>query len=75
MEDMYRKANRVYSHPVLKNITYRNGAPYTCCMQSGIATSLHHTMFELVVRYLGDDKQVEMWLPKILKAQIIGSYS
>ena len=32
-------------------------------------------MFELVVRYLGDDEQVQKWLPKILKAQIIGSYS
>jgi len=32
-------------------------------------------MFELAVRYLGDDDQVKQWLPLITKARIIGNYS
>jgi hypothetical protein len=32
-------------------------------------------MFELAVRYLGDDEQVKQWLPLITKARIIGNYS
>jgi len=24
---------------------------------------LHHAMFELAVRYFGDDEQVKFWLP------------
>jgi hypothetical protein len=51
------------ANPKINNITYNNCAPYLACLQGGIATSLHHTMFELAVRYLGDDEQVAMWLP------------
>jgi acyl-CoA oxidase len=32
-------------------------------------------MFELAVRYLGDDEQVKQWLPLITKCKIIGNYS
>jgi len=32
-------------------------------------------MFELAVRYLGDDEQVAHWLPQILACKIIGNYS
>jgi len=32
-------------------------------------------MFELSLRYLGDDEQVKYWLPKILSYRIIGNYS
>jgi acyl-CoA oxidase len=32
-------------------------------------------MFELAIRYLGDDEQVKQWLPLITKCKIIGNYS
>jgi hypothetical protein len=32
-------------------------------------------MFELAVRYLGDDEQVKFWLPLITNCRIIGNYS
>ena len=32
-------------------------------------------MFELIVRYLGDDDQVEEWLPKVLSLKMIGNYA
>lgn len=32
-------------------------------------------MFELAVRYLGDDEQVKYWLPQITNCAIIGNYS
>ena len=31
-------------------------------------------MFELAVRYLGTDEQVNEWLPKILSYRMIGNY-
>lgn len=32
-------------------------------------------MFELAVRYLGDEEQVKFWLPQITNCRIIGNYS
>lgn len=32
-------------------------------------------MFELIVRYLGDDDQVADWLPKVLSLRMIGNYA
>ena len=31
-------------------------------------------MFELAIRYLGDEDQVKQWLPLITANQIIGNY-
>ena len=44
-----------------------------CCAK--LPTALHHAMFELAIRYLGDDEQVKQWLPLITKCKIIGNYS
>ena len=44
-----------------------------CCLK--LPTALHHAMFELAIRYLGDDEQVKQWLPLITKCKIIGNYS
>lgn len=31
-------------------------------------------MFELAIRYLGDDEQVKKWLPDITSNRLIGNY-
>ena len=54
---------------------YKNASIFAIAQNGGTSTSLHHMMFELTVRYLGDDDQVAKWLPKVLACQMIGSYS
>jgi len=74
IEDGYKKLNRrMKVSPILTD--YKNVSTFSLCQSGGNSTSLHHIMFELTVRYLGDDEQVAKWLPKVLSCQMIGSYS
>lgn len=77
-ESNYRKLNR------LKEITKEMGDPpidYTTSEDYGVpmntisSTSLHHTMFETVVRILGSEEQVKYYLPKIIGYDILGCYA
>lgn len=40
-----------------------------------LASSLHNVMFELSIRYLANDAQVQEWLPQVLNFELIGNYS
>jgi len=74
MEDGYRKLNRKMKISKIPT-DYKNSSLWSLTQNGGTSTSLHHIMFELTVRYLGDDEQVAKWLPKVLSCQMIGSYS
>jgi len=47
---------------------------HTLLAKGAQANNLHKAMFEVSVRYLGDDEQNKKWLKQILSNQIIGSY-
>jgi acyl-CoA oxidase len=36
--------------------------------------TLHFLMFELCVKFLGDDEQAAEWLPQITSMKMIGNY-
>lgn len=73
MEEGYKKLHRIYETNII-DIDYKTSSIITLLLNGGLPTSLHSLMFELSVRYLGDDDQVKEWLPKILKCQMIGNY-
>ena len=65
----------------LKEITHQNGMPpisyvdyeeYGPPQNALMTTSLHHGMFETVLRILGSEEQVEEYLPKVLSYEILG---
>lgn len=55
-------------------VTYQNAIFHTFLAKGAQANNLHKAMFEVCIRYLGDDEQNKMWLKKIMSNQIIGSY-
>jgi hypothetical protein len=74
-ETMIRKIMR------LKEVTYKNGLPpisyvdydqYGPPMNALMTTSLHHGMFETILRILGSEEQVKDLLPKVLSYEILG---
>ena len=85
IEEGYKKLSRI--NEVMPGfMDYRTAGLAAQFINGGVSTnflslffqlsvSLHHMMFELTVRYLGDDEQVKDWLPQISKYQMIGSYS
>lgn len=66
MEEGFRKLNRILKTKYI-DVDYKSSAPLGLLLNGGLSTSLHSLMFELTVRYLGDDDQVREWLPKIMK--------
>ena len=54
MEYHYEKLPRVYEMAP-EEITYKNVFTYVL-MCGTLPTALHHAMFELAIRYLGDDE-------------------
>ena len=58
----------------LPQISYVDYEDYGPPMNSLMTTSLHHGMFETVLRILGSEEQVEEYLPKLLSYEILGWY-
>lgn len=65
----------------LKKITQDNNLPpvnYVTSEEYGpptntlMPTSLHHSMFETVLRILGSEEQVTEYLPKVLSYEVLG---
>ena len=71
MQKLYslKQATKEGGYPPVSYIDYEDYGP---AMNSHVPTSLHHGMFENVVRILGSDEQVEEYLPKIISYEILG---
>lgn len=55
-------------------VTPENVVFLTALSKGGQPNNLHHAMFEVSIRYLGDDEQNKKWLEQIQQNRIIGSY-
>lgn len=55
MEHNFRIMNRLYKSAPF-DVDYKTGALLGVSLNGGLPTSLHHLMFELSIRYLGDDE-------------------
>ena len=73
MEDGYKKLHRIMKTKITA-VDNKNCVMIGFLLNNNLCTTLHSLMFELTVRYLSDDEQVEKWLPKIIKCQMIGNY-
>jgi acyl-CoA oxidase len=55
-------------------LNYDNTYFYSNNFQSMMPVTLHFQMFELCVKYLGDEEQVAELMPQVTKMNIIGNY-
>ena len=56
-------------------IDYTTSDEYSPPLNTISSTSLHHSMFETVLRILGSEEQVKEFLPKILSYEVLGCYA
>lgn len=73
MEYSFKRLNRQMRFDP-NGVTTQNAIIHTLLSKGTQANNLHKAMFEVSVRYLGDDAQNQKWLKKIMSNQIIGSY-
>ena len=68
----------------LRLVSHESGQPPTSYeeyefygppMNALITTSLHHGMFETILRILGSEEQVKEYLPKVLSYKVLGCYA
>lgn len=59
----------------LPEVTYVDYEDYGPPLNTLMSTSLHHGMFETVLRILGSEEQVKEYLPKVTSYEILGCYT
>jgi acyl-CoA oxidase len=77
-EEQARKLARLKTVTEQNNlppIDYMSQSDYGPATNTLMPTSLHHSMFETVLRILGSEEQVTELLPKVLSYEVLGCYA
>lgn len=65
----------IKENPDIRDVDYTNYFHYGYCGNQMLASSLHHGMFEPMIRTLGSDEQVKQYLDDLLEYKIWGCYA